>query len=106
MRQNFETLVHKSTKLLLVVKCKHEICGWRIRACLLKDPTFFKISRYMNVHTCSRQLMDHDHQQARSKVIGHLVKSKYTNVSKVYRLKDIMQHIHEEYGVSISYKNA
>ena len=47
MRQNFETLIHKSTKSLLVVKCKHEMCGWRIRARKLKDSTFFKISRYM-----------------------------------------------------------
>ena len=99
-------MVHKSTKSLLVVKYKHETCGWRTRAHKLKDSTLFKISRYMNVHTCSGQLMDHDHQQARSKVIGHLIKSRYTNVSRVYSPKDIMQDICEEYGESISYKKA
>ena len=88
MCQNFQTLIHQSTKFLLVFKCKHETYGWRITTRKLKDSTFFKISRYMNVYTCSRQLMDHDHQQARSKVIGHLIKSKYT--------KDIMQDIRKE----------
>ena len=36
MRQNFETLVHKSTKSLLVVKCKPGTCGWRKWACKLR----------------------------------------------------------------------
>ena len=95
IRQNFETIVDKSTKSLLIVKCKHDTCGWRIRTRKLRNSTYFKISRYINNHTCSCQLMNHEHQQTRSRVKGNLIKSKFTNVSRTYRAKEIMQDMHE-----------
>ncbi|XP_022154923.1 protein FAR1-RELATED SEQUENCE 4-like [Momordica charantia] len=44
--------------------------------------------------------------QAKSWVVGHLVQSKFTDVSRTYRPKDIMQDIREEYGVNMSYDKA
>lgn len=47
--------------------------------------------------------MDHNHCLARSKLVGHLIKFKFANVSRTYRLRDIMQDMWEDYGVNISY---
>ena len=47
-----------------------------------------------------------NHQQAKSWVIGHLIKSKYDQVGRTYRPRDIIEDVWPDYGVNISYGRA
>ncbi|XP_038895820.1 uncharacterized protein LOC120083989 [Benincasa hispida] len=44
-----------------------------------------------------------NHRQAKSWVIGHLIKSKYEQVGRTYCPTDIIEDVRRDYGVNISY---
>ncbi|XP_038889297.1 uncharacterized protein LOC120079207 [Benincasa hispida] len=102
IRGNFQFRLKKSTTTLYKVICLVEECKWRIRAVKLKICEIFKIFKYDNVHTCRNEILTNDHRQASSWVLGHLISSKFEDVSCSYRPKDIVKDIKQEYGVSLS----
>ncbi|XP_022153200.1 uncharacterized protein LOC111020756 [Momordica charantia] len=106
MRKNFQFKVKKSTSELYILRCVHADCTWRLRATKLKECTLFKIKKYCAAHMCYGGALKHDHRQAKSWVVGHLVQEKFTDVSRTYRPKDIIQDMRKEYGVNLSYDRA
>ncbi|XP_038880342.1 uncharacterized protein LOC120071984 [Benincasa hispida] len=45
-----------------------------------------------------------NHQKAKSRVIGHLIKSKYEQVGQTYLPRDIIEDARGDFGVNISYE--
>ena len=83
MKNNFQYSVKKSTKEVLCVKCIDERCKWRLRAVKLKGS--MKISKYVDLHSCSIDMLNNEHRQAKSWVVGELIKSKYQQVGRQYK---------------------
>lgn len=101
MKKKFAYRVQKSRAKLYTVKCVDQSCKWRLRAVKIGSADVFRISKYLNVHSCSTK-----HCRTRSSVVGNLIKSKYKDVGCNYKPKDIVQEMRREYGVTISYDTA
>lgn len=91
MKKKFQFYVKKSTKGVLHVKCIGENCEWRLRVVKLKDSNIFKISKYVNVYSCSLDILDSDHRQTKSCVVGELIKLKFKGVSHQYKPCEIIE---------------
>ncbi|KAL4011726.1 hypothetical protein IC575_028788 [Cucumis melo] len=70
---------------VLIVRCIDKKCGWRLRAVRLKDSNIFKIKKYVKVHSCSLEFLNRDHRQAKSWVVGELIKSKFKGPDRIYK---------------------
>ncbi|KAL4022875.1 hypothetical protein IC575_016621 [Cucumis melo] len=85
----FQFVVKKSTKEVLFVRCIDNKCGWRLRAVRLKDSNIFKIKK-----------------QAKSWVVGELIKSKFKGPGRIYKPRDIIEDMRQDYGINMSYEKA
>ncbi|KAL4032204.1 hypothetical protein IC575_005272 [Cucumis melo] len=81
-------------------------CGWRLQAVRLKDSNIFKIKKYVNVHSCSLEFLNRDHRQAKSWVVGELIKSKFKGTGRLYKPRDIIEDMRQDYGINMSYEKA
>ncbi|KAL0544768.1 hypothetical protein IC582_019893 [Cucumis melo] len=106
MKKFFQFVVKKSTKEVLFVRCIDNKCGWRLRAVRLKDSNIFKIKKYVKVHSCSLEFLNRDHRQAKSWVVGELIKSKFKGPGRIYKPRDIIEDIRQDYGINMSYEKA
>ncbi|XP_038711808.1 protein FAR1-RELATED SEQUENCE 6-like [Tripterygium wilfordii] len=106
MSKNFQFRVIKSTKTLFMIQCAAKGCEWRMRYIRVKDSELFKVTRLNDNHKCSLDFINRSHMQASGKVIGECIKSKYNGVGRIYRPKDIIQDVRQEFGVNISYDKA
>ncbi|XP_038686652.1 protein FAR1-RELATED SEQUENCE 6-like [Tripterygium wilfordii] len=106
MSKNFQFRVIKSTKTLFMIQCAAKGCEWRMRSIRVKDSELFKVTRLNDNHKCSLDFINRSHMQASGKVIGECIKSKYNGVGRIYRPKDIIQDVRQEFGVNISYDKA
>ncbi|XP_022155432.1 uncharacterized protein LOC111022579 isoform X2 [Momordica charantia] len=106
MKRNFEFRVKKSTKELIYIVCVDENCKWRIRALKLGGSDIFRISKYVNVHSCSLDLMNRHHRQAKAWVVGELIKSKFNGVRCQYKPREIIEDMRQDYGINMSYEKA
>ncbi|KAA0056076.1 MuDRA-like transposase [Cucumis melo var. makuwa] len=95
-----------STKEVLFVRCIDNKCGWRLRAVRLKDSNIFKIKKYVKVHSCSLEFLNRDHRQAKSWVVGELIKSKFKGPGRIYKPRDIIEDMRQDYGINMSYEKA
>ena len=101
MRKNFEFKVKKSTKDLLVLACIDTKCNWWLRATKPPGSTFFRIKKYIEGHTCSSDVLQKEHRQASSWLIGQCIKSKFEEADRVYRPNEIKQDMKLEFGINI-----
>ncbi|KAL0556712.1 hypothetical protein IC582_005227 [Cucumis melo] len=91
---------------VLFVRCIDNKCGWRLRAVRLKDSNIFKIKKYVKVHSCSLEFFNRDHRQAKSWVVGELIKSKFKRPGRIYKSRDIIEDMRQDYGINMSYEKA
>ena len=82
---NLQYVVVASSKKLLELRCKKAEkcqCIWKLRAMLVKDTSFFAISKYKGSHTCVNPCLNRDHQQLDSNlVVDHIkamIKAQFT----------------------------
>ncbi|KAL4038030.1 hypothetical protein IC575_001633 [Cucumis melo] len=106
MKNNFQFVVKKSTQEVLFVRCIDNKCGWRLRAVRLKDSNIFKIKKYVKVHSCSLEFLNRDHRQAKSCVVGELIKSKFKGPGCIYKPRDIIEDMRQDYDINMSYEKA
>ncbi|XP_038882314.1 uncharacterized protein LOC120073555 [Benincasa hispida] len=99
-------LVKKSIKSLFTVKCIEDNCKWSLRAIKIPRCDIFKITKYMWSHTCSIGILNHDHRQATTAVVGELIKDKFTGIERVYKSCHIVEDMRREYDINISYDKA
>ncbi|KAL0556499.1 hypothetical protein IC582_005013 [Cucumis melo] len=78
----------------------------RLRAVRLKDSNIFKIKKYVKVHSCSLEFLNRDHKQAKSWVVGELIKSKFKGPGRIYKPRDIIEDTRQDYGINMSYEKA
>ncbi|KAL0549171.1 hypothetical protein IC582_013652 [Cucumis melo] len=91
---------------VLFVRCIDNKCGWRLQAVRLKDSNIFKIKKYVKVHSCSLEFLNRDHRQAKSWVVGELIKSKFKGPGRIYKPRDIIEDMRQDYGINMSYEKA
>ncbi|KAL0551887.1 hypothetical protein IC582_010977 [Cucumis melo] len=106
MKKKIQFVVKKSTKEVLFVRCIDNKCGWRLRAVRLKDSNIFKIKKYVKVHSCSLEFLNRDHRQSKSWVVGELIKSKFKGPGRIYKPRDIIEDMRQDYGINMSYEEA
>ena len=106
MKKKFQFVAKRSTKEVLFVRCIDNKCGGRLRAVRLKDSNIFKIKKYVKVHSCSLEFLNRDHRQAKSWVVGELIKSKFKEVGRLYKPHDIIEDMRQDYDINISYEKA
>ncbi|KAA0051903.1 MuDRA-like transposase [Cucumis melo var. makuwa] len=99
-------VVKKSTKEVLFVRYIDNKCGWRLRAVRLKDSNIFKIKKYVKVHSCSVEFLNRDHRQEKSWVVGELIKSKFKGPGRIYKPRDIIEDMRQDYDINMSYEKA
>ncbi|GMN31175.1 hypothetical protein TIFTF001_050717 [Ficus carica] len=100
--------VKRSNSTLLHVICiDNEGCPWQLRATRMRDSEFFIVKRYDDVHTCSIEIVQGHHRQAKSWMIGECVKRKYLDPINIsYRPQEIMRDMQVKFGVSFNYLRA
>ncbi|KAL0546066.1 hypothetical protein IC582_015971 [Cucumis melo] len=76
MKKKFQFVVKKSTKEVLFVRCIDNKCGWRLRAA------------------------------TKSWVVGELIKSKFKGPGRIYKPRDIIEDMRQDYGINMSYEKA
>ncbi|KAL0533913.1 hypothetical protein IC582_028188 [Cucumis melo] len=91
---------------VLFVRYIDNKCGWRLRAVRLKDSNIFKIKKYVKVHSCSVEFLNRDHRQAKSWVVGELIKSKFKGPGRIYKPRDIIEDMRQDYDINMSYEKA
>ncbi|GMN59357.1 hypothetical protein TIFTF001_028458 [Ficus carica] len=75
MSKHYQFKVKRSTTTLLHVVCiDNETCPWQLRATKMKGSELFVVKRYDDVHTCSIEIVQGHHRQAKSWMIGECVK--------------------------------
>lgn len=106
MHANKEFKVKRSTTERYEVECLENTCNWRLRAAKLYGEELFIIKMFDDVHTCSLEVMQREHKQASSRLIGQCIKAKYKGNPCVYKPKEIQHEIQQQFGVKISYYKA
>ncbi|XP_004306199.1 PREDICTED: uncharacterized protein LOC101293420 [Fragaria vesca subsp. vesca] len=57
----------------------------------LQNLAYFEVRKFQNEHSCSLDILHHDHRQSSSSLIGQFVKSKFEGgTSRIYRPRDII----------------
>ncbi|GMN69565.1 hypothetical protein TIFTF001_038612 [Ficus carica] len=108
MSKHYQFKVKRSNSSLLHVICiDNEGCQWQLRATRMKGSEMFVVKRFDDVHTCSIEIVQGHHRQAKSWMIGECVKAKYFDpTNTLYRPSEIMRDMQDEFGVSFNYLRA
>ncbi|GMN69303.1 hypothetical protein TIFTF001_038352 [Ficus carica] len=108
MSKHYQFKVKRSNSTLLHVICiDNEGCQWQLRATRMKGSEMFVVKRFDDVHTCSIEIVQGHHRQAKSWMIGECVKAKYLDpTNTLYRPSEIMRDMQDEFGVSFNYLRA
>ncbi|GMN57924.1 hypothetical protein TIFTF001_027032 [Ficus carica] len=98
LSQCAETVKRSNSTLLHVICIDIKKYPWQLRATKMRGSELFVVKRYDDVHTCSIEIVQGHHRQAKSWMIGECVKAKYldpTNTS--YRPREIMRDMQAEF---------
>ncbi|GMH03061.1 hypothetical protein Nepgr_004900 [Nepenthes gracilis] len=102
--QHFELRIIKSDLIRYVAKCASESCPWRIRAVKLPNSPIFTIRSLETTHTCGQNAQNGHHQASVDWIVSFIGERLRDNIN--YKPKDILQDIHQQYGITIPYKQA
>lgn len=101
---HFEIQTVKSDKTRFTAKCASEGCPWRVHAAKLPGVPTFTIRTIHSEHTCGG--IDHlGHQQASVQWVASSVEQRLRE-NPHCKPKEILEEIHREYGITLSYKQA
>lgn len=101
---NFELHMIRSDQRRVTARCASEGCTWRVHASKLPHVCTFRVRTLTPEHTCVRS-EDAGHRQATAKWIANCIRDKL-RCNLNYRPREILNDIHREYGVLITYKRA
>ncbi|GMN67803.1 hypothetical protein TIFTF001_036863 [Ficus carica] len=77
MSKHYQFKVKRSNSTLLHVICiDNEGCPWQLRATRMRGSEFFVVKRFDDVHTCSIEIVQGHHRQAKSWMIGEAWRGK------------------------------
>ncbi|WOK99675.1 hypothetical protein Cni_G08387 [Canna indica] len=101
---NFELYMVRSDQRRVTARCASEGCTWRVHASKLPQSNIFRIRTLTIEHSCTRS-KDTCHRQASAKWIANCIREKLQQ-NRNYKPREIINDIHREYGVIITYKRA
>ncbi|KAM0951379.1 putative transcription factor interactor and regulator CCHC(Zn) family [Dioscorea sansibarensis] len=101
---NFELHMIRSDQRRVTARCAAGGCTWRVHASKLPHVSTFRIRTLAPEHTCERS-DDAGHRQATAKWIANCIRDKLRH-NRNYKPREILNDIHREYGVLITYKRA
>ena len=99
-------MVVASSKKFIVLRCKKAEecqCLWKLRAMIVKDTSFFTISKYKCPNTCVNAYMNRDHQQLDFDLVVDHIKT-MIKAQVTLSVTTIQATIMEKFGYEISYK--
>jgi hypothetical protein len=102
--QHFELRIIKSDLIRYFAKCASEGCPWRIRAVKLPNVPTFTVRSLEGTHTCGRNAQNGHHQASVDWIVSFIEERLRNNTN--YKPKDILHDIHQQYGITIPYKQA
>lgn len=102
--QHFELRIIKSDLIRYFAKCAAEGCPWRIRAVKLPNVPTFSIRSLEGTHTCGMNAQNGHHQASVDWIVSFIEERLRDNIN--YKPKDILHDIHQQYGITIPYKQA
>ncbi|XP_062085757.1 uncharacterized protein LOC133791865 [Humulus lupulus] len=103
MLHNFQFKTKRSEPREYLVTCADDTCSWFVSASKYRNQDLFKVRKCIPNHTCSVEIVMEDHRQAKSIIIGELIKNKYKSVKINYTPNDIMN---DDFGVTMGYTKA
>ncbi|KAA0060121.1 protein FAR-RED ELONGATED HYPOCOTYL 3-like [Cucumis melo var. makuwa] len=109
IRDNFQYVIVKSNKEVMILQCAIENCKWSLRAscCIHGDRSLWVLTRFDSEHTCLVDVPLSDYRQATFTVTKDLIKNKISLAGfELSTSKDIVHFIRAEHGLSISYQKA
>ncbi|XP_062114506.1 uncharacterized protein LOC133825606 [Humulus lupulus] len=106
MLHNFQFKTKRSEPREYLVTCANETCNWLVRASKYRNQDLFKVRKCNPNHTCSVEIVLEDHRQAKSIVVGELIKNKYKSIKRNYIPNDIMNDMNDDFGVTMGYTKA
>ncbi|XP_062099756.1 uncharacterized protein LOC133805592 [Humulus lupulus] len=89
-----------------LVTCADDTCSWFVRASKYRNQDLFKVRKCIPNHTCSIEIVMEDHRQAKSIIIGELIKNKYKSIKRNYTPNDIRNDMNDDFGVIMGYTKA
>ncbi|KAJ0980175.1 hypothetical protein J5N97_008430 [Dioscorea zingiberensis] len=101
---NFELHMIRSDQRRVTARCAAVGCTWRVHASKLPHVSTFRIRTLIPEHTCERS-DDAGHRQATAKWIANCIRDRLRH-NRNYKPREILNDIHREYGVLITYKRA
>ncbi|XP_062088748.1 uncharacterized protein LOC133795308 [Humulus lupulus] len=106
MLHNFQFKTKRSEPREYLVTCADEKCNWLVRASKYRNQDLFKVWKCNPNHTCYVEIVLEDHRQAKSIVVGELIKNKYKSIKRNYTPNDIMNDMNDDFGVTMGYIKA
>ncbi|XP_062103558.1 uncharacterized protein LOC133814637 [Humulus lupulus] len=106
MLHNFQFKTKRSEPREYLVTCADETRNWLVRASKYINQDLFKVHKCNPNHTCSVEIVLEDHRQAKSIVVGELIKNKYKSIKRNYAPNDIMNDMNDDFGVTMGYTKA
>ncbi|MQL69141.1 hypothetical protein Taro_001400 [Colocasia esculenta] len=101
---NFELHMVRSDQRRVTARCASDGCTWRVHASKLPQVSTFRVRTLTPEHTCVRS-ENAGHRQATAKWIANCIRDKLRQ-NHNYKPREILNDIHQEYGVLITYKRA
>ena len=96
----------KSCPKTLKMVCVDETCPWQLTARVVKDSESFKITSYATTHTCNIDSRKNYNKHANYKLLGEVVRSRYSSTQGEPRAVDLPQLLLNDLNVRISYSTA
>ncbi|KAG7559206.1 MULE transposase domain [Arabidopsis thaliana x Arabidopsis arenosa] len=73
----------------LEMACVDDNCRWHLSAHVVKNSEYFKITRYHSIHTCDIDTRKGYAKHANYKLLGEVVKSRYSSTQGAWRAKEV-----------------
>ncbi|GJZ00106.1 hypothetical protein Tco_0517535 [Tanacetum coccineum] len=104
--EGYEYKVVRSCPQRYAVECVHLDCYWYIFTRRIKKENGFRVTYINDNHTCPKTQFYPNHRNATAKMLCQLIILKFSNVTRVYRPKDIINDLNIEFNIDVSYKRA
>ncbi|GFY96854.1 hypothetical protein Acr_11g0011600 [Actinidia rufa] len=101
---HFDLRIVKSDRSRFIAKCSQEGCPWRVHVAKCPGVPTFSIRTLHGEHTCEGVHNLH-HQQASVGWVARSVEARVRD-NPQYKPKEILQDIHDQHGVAVSYMQA
>ncbi|XP_009779822.2 uncharacterized protein [Nicotiana sylvestris] len=101
--QRFQFRVDRSNAVSYALLCISEDCEWRFKTSSINKSELFKVTEFIDNHTCPLKDKVYEQRQASSSLIGGMIKPKLTNHKRKYTPKDIIDDVKSDLGVDVSY---